>query len=319
MFQVVRKLYSTNKEKAMFYDIKRATYEALMNVVNTSKPYVGTTNAYPLGAREYSDRHFRLQGDGTIVCYYSNRKQVDGVIEGTLQDRTWHKQFATIYPDNTIEFDRPTTHMGENMILRRMLGGNVYHEKARGGTMFTYRTANDQMIMHPVFNGLVIDLSTQQSTKPYVINTKRLNQKKAKEYLAQYSNMKEVAKVMIDPMSDEGIRETLIDLNKEFKEKMWMKPTLVVDLLDQRRIVDAAIMLASLENINYINWDHSNMVLGRSFKVNLFEKIHTKLNDIILQGTDIPFILEPHEGGKYFPTSKWGYTIVQDNEVKTRY
>jgi len=303
----------------MFYDIRRTSYASLMDVVNTNKPYAGTTNAYPLGAREYSERHFRLQGDGTLVCYYANRKQVDAVIEGTVKERTWYEKFATIYADNTIEFDRPTTHMGENMILRRMLGGNFYHEKARGGTVYSYQLNNEEMIMHPVFNGLLLDLSTRQSTKPYVINARRLNQKLAKEYLAQYGDLKSLAKVMIDPMSDEGIKETLIDLNKEFKDEMWRKPSLVVDLLDQRRIVDAAIMFATQQNINYINWDHSNMVLGRSFKVTLFEKIHTKLNDVILQGTDIPFILEPHEGGKYFPTSKWGYTIVQDNEVKTRY
>jgi hypothetical protein len=142
----------------------------------------------------------------------------------------------------------------------------------------------------------------------------------AKEYLAQYGNFKQIAKVMIDPMSDEGIKETLTDLKAEFKDNMWIMPkTLVVKLLDQRRIVDAAVMFASVENVSYINWEHTNKVLGSKFKNILFDKINKKFNDVLLHGTDIPFILEPHEGGKYFSSSKWGYVIVQNNEVKQRY
>jgi hypothetical protein len=304
----------------MFYDIKRVNYAQLIDSVSKTKPYAGTTNVYPLGAREYSDRHMRLQEDGSFVCFYSNRKQVDEISKGQKEEKSWHKKFATIYPDNTIEFERPTNHMGENMILRRMLGGNVCHEQARGGMVFKFHQSADKVVMHPIFNGLRVNLSTQESTVPYILNIKKLNQKKAKEYLAQYGNFRNIAKVMIDPMSDEGIRETLMDLKEEFKDSIYIMPkTLVVKLLDQRRVVDAAVMFASVENINYINWSHSNMSLGKIFKDNLFDKINNKFNEVVLQGTDIPFILEPHEGGKYFPTSKWGYTIVQNNEVKTRY
>jgi len=305
----------------MFYDIKRVNYAQLADRVAKTKPYAGTTNVYPIGAREYSDRHMRLQEDGSFVCFYSNRKQVDEISKGERPEKVWHQKFATIYPDNTIEFERPTNHMGENMILRRMLGGNVSHEKARGGTIFRFNQDNDKIIMHPIFNGLRVNLNTQESTEPYILNVKKLNQKMAKEYLAQYGNFKQIAKVMIDPMSDEGIRETLMDLKAEFKDDMWIMPkTLVVKLLDQRRIVDAAVMFASVENIHYINWEQtSNMTLGGKFKNVLFDKINKKFNDVLLHGTDIPFILEPHEGGKYFPTSKWGYVIVQNNEVKQRY
>ena len=308
----------------MFYDIKRINYAQLADKISKTKPYAGTTNVYPLGAREYSDRHMRMQEDGSFVCYYSNRKQVDEVSKGQKQEKVWQKKFATIYPDNTIEFERPTNHMGENMILRRILGGDVYHEKARGGTIFKFHQHSEsgvgKVVMHPIFNGLRLNLSTQESTAPYILNVKKLDQKKAKEYLSQYGNFKQLAKVMIDPMSDEGIKETLMDLKAEFKDDMWIMPkTLVVKLLNQRRIVDAAVMFASVENVSYINWEHTNKTLGGVFKNILFDKINRKFNDVLLQGTDVPFILEPHEGGKYFPSSKWGYVIVQNNEVKTRY
>lgn len=300
----------------MFHDIKRVSYHRLLEITKNQKPYAKSSNAYPLGAREYSDRHFRVNDDGTFDCYYSNRIIGDDIQRGVKQARYWDAKFATIYPDNSMSFNKTTNAQSENLILQNMLCKWVHHDKSRGGTVI----GNAPDGMHAVFDGLRINLETYESVEPYIVNVRKLNQKLAKEYLAQYGDFKQIAKVMIDPMSDQGIRETIIDLRAEFKEQMDIIPrTLVVKLLDQKRIVDAAIMFASVENLSYINWNsQSGFPLGGRFKNSLFNKIDKKFNQIILQETDIPFILKPYEGGKPFPRSTWGYVIVQNNEVKTR-
>jgi hypothetical protein len=198
-----------------------------------------------------------------------------------------------------------------------MLSNAVYHEVARGGTIIRdINSRRDQSLhMHPMFKGLRLDLESLMSVERYEVNVRKLDKKISKEYLAPYQDFKKIVGVLIDPMSDEGIHDVLADLRKEFNKDL-NNDIHFKNLIDDRRYVDAGVWLAYRQNLNYLGW--SSSTLGSRFKQLLRESIIAKTDKYLLSSTDIPFILEPIEGGKYFPTSKWGYRIVQNNQVKQR-
>ena len=53
-----------------FYDVSRMEYKDYKKVAETYKPYRGT-NAYPVGSRRYSARHFVMRDDGVVEVYYT--------------------------------------------------------------------------------------------------------------------------------------------------------------------------------------------------------------------------------------------------------
>jgi hypothetical protein len=44
-----------------FYDVSKMEYKDYEKRVKDYKPYRGTTNAYPVGSRRYSARHFVMR------------------------------------------------------------------------------------------------------------------------------------------------------------------------------------------------------------------------------------------------------------------
>ena len=64
----------------IFNDVKQVwagglTYDKMVERTKTIKPYRGgLSNAYPMGWREYSPRHFRANKDGSFSIYYKNRE-----------------------------------------------------------------------------------------------------------------------------------------------------------------------------------------------------------------------------------------------------
>ena len=302
----------------MFYDIRKVNYAKLLHKTQTEKPYAGSSNAWPIGSRDYSARHFRMREDKSFDCFYTNRTGLDEIEKGNKKIHQWgDNKFCTIHPDNTMSFENNTSHQSHNLILRSMLSDMVYHEKARGGTIIRDAKAHREqpLYMHPMFKGLKIDLESHMSVESYVVNVRKLDKKMSKEYLAPYQDFKKIAIVLVDPMSDEGIHEVLADLRKEFNKNL-NEYINFKNLIDDRRYVDAGVWLGYRLNLNYLGW--SSSALGDRFKQLLREAISTKTDKYLLSSTDIPFILEPLEGGKYFPTSKWGYCIVQNNQVKQR-
>ena len=88
------------------------SYDDFMKVTRMEAPYRGTTNAYPLGNRKYSQRHFRVMDNGVINIFYANRMNVDAWMEGkqdTLKKEYQRTQdygeriLATVFPDNSIQ------------------------------------------------------------------------------------------------------------------------------------------------------------------------------------------------------------------------
>jgi hypothetical protein len=289
----------------MFYDIPKMNYANM--VERAKKPYRGS-NATPLGYREYSARHFRpLQNEEGFALYYRHREVLDDV-----KDPDNKKAFAIVRPDNTIQFNNPTSAQSENMILRRILSAPVHHEKARGGTCIMVHQ-NERSTMHPMFRGLRIDMDTLKEHKPYELYIKTISRKVAVEYLKQYDEFKVASLTMFNSMNADGVNDLLTELrsNKKYHNDYFF------ECFEKKHYVDA-LMHFVLCKYNYWSW--ADVTLSRlvNLKAVVREALDKHFDEYALRNSDAPFKLKQVEGGKYFPTSKWGYVIVQDGKEMVR-
>ena len=297
----------------MFYDIPKLNYADM--VERAKKPYRGS-NASPLGWREYSARHFRpLKDEEGFSIHYCTRTVMDEIESNTAKHAAWYKPFAIVRPDNTIEFIKPTSAQSENMILRRMLSTPVYHEKARGGTCIRgsdYSSTNH--IMHPMFEGLRIDMNTLEASKPYELYVRKLIQKEAKAYLKQYDEFKTVALTMFNAMNVRGVSE-LID---EIKTSKKVHNDAVFSAISEKHYVDALAHFI-LRKYNYWTWADITESRLNNLRSVVKESLENDFDDFVLARSNVPFKLVQVEASKYFSVSKWGYTIVQDGKEMVRY
>jgi hypothetical protein len=123
-----------------FEDIFRArpkSFAEIEHIAATVKPYRGTTNKYPLGARKYSDRHIIFKGDHADI-HYGNYARSHML--------RWHN-------DNSIEFMESSYHQGQSQLLCALLDpAFVKADIKQGGDVITLKT--DKIETHPIFKGL---------------------------------------------------------------------------------------------------------------------------------------------------------------------
>lgn len=123
-----------------FEDIFRArprSFAEIEHIAKTVKPYRGTTNKYPLGARKYSDRYIIFNGDHADI-HYGNYARSHML--------RWHN-------DNSIEFMQSSFHQGQNQLLCALLDPFFIRADCKqGGDVIMRRT--DKVETHPIFKGL---------------------------------------------------------------------------------------------------------------------------------------------------------------------
>ena len=310
----------------MFYDVRRMNYEKLKQITKDVSPLRGS-DAYPLGQREYSDRHFRpLKDEEGFALYYGNRRAVDEIIKkGTgVTTRLSHTPFAIVRADNSIEFLRDTGLMSENLLLQNLLSSGVYHSKAHGGTIIKQAISRYsetpikefKYSMHPMFVGLRINMDTLEAMTPYEFYRRKLNRVQAKSYLEQFEETKKTGIVMLKAMTHNGINELIKDLrntlrntpHSEYSKKFY-------ESVDNKYHLDALMYFVLLEQ-NYW-WDISNERLPRFIKL-VTDALSKKFNDFVLKNSDVGLDLVKLESGELFESCKWGYKIVCNGQETKR-
>lgn len=336
---------------SVFNDIKNVwagglTYDKMVERTKTIKPYRGGLgNAYPMGWREYSRRHFRANKDGSFSIYYKNREQVDVVESGNFKEG-WDKEsmtkwvdrahLATVYPDNTVEI-RQSLGQGDSTYMTEAFGYWFQMCSARGGTIAWNRKGH----MHPIFKGMRLYLDPAkkvlgETATPYTVFQRRVNRKLANEALAKYDHFLNVAPVMVRAMDKNGIMETIKDLvdEKTFdRENHQSSMANFEGLVASHRLVDAAILFMLANNIHHISYSafhetrpHLGGYWGNTHsserEVDLFNfHLNQALRDIFK-----PSVIKAHnafnmkmlEVGAILPKSKWGYIIESDGKPVVR-
>ena len=315
-----------------FYDVRLASYNSLKNYVQTHAPYKNSKNAYPLGERRYSDRHFRAESDESFSLWYLDRELVDNYYGATndkhpdaIQNEAYYSKnmLGKVHPDNSFEFTSMRTSVGSNMILSEALGAHVHNDQSRGGCAYTRNG-----FWHPVFKGLRVDISSGKAVTPYTVFHPIVKRKEAREVMHKYAEFIVVFKTMIAQMTDRGISEVYEDLfnNRFGGDRDKFRASCMSDVLDfinQRDYMSAGCLFVSLR-LNSISWrveytfakDHPQIlgndgVMGfpHKFRENATGIVETRLREHILPLHEDVFTYKQLEQGEKVPASIWGSRI----------
>ena len=295
-----------------YNDVMRVSYARLKREMETDKPFKNT-NAYPLGERRYSRRHFRMREDGAFTLH-------DWHLVSAEKDKHDKKHMhyytlAVVHPDNSFEYTA-IDNLGSIQFLCALAGG-VTHSKVHGGHMHFYKK------WHPLFMGLRINLDTHEAVTPYVLKTRVLNKKLGKEYLRQFEVGKQVGRHMLNAMDANGRVEVCADVVKEYGVDTLCNEH-VTKLMVEGKYADAIACSLMLDNNwHYIRaasmyketgdnqWPfHIARIFGDEFIREVDTQFKGKLDDSILRGsTEVFKYSEPRKMGDIFPSSKWGYSL----------
>jgi len=324
-----------------FNDIRRISYDRLTQRVATEAPYKGSGNAYPLGERRYSDRHFRKESDGTFSVWYADRELVDNKF-GRSNDKStiWananrgyyeRRLLGRVHPDNTYEFVNHSW-PGENMMLSQALCAYLHHDQSKGGTVYEKKLFNKQVV-HPVFKGLRINCDTGEAVTPYSAFLPKVNRKAANEVMSKYKEFITVFQTMINTMDDRGIWEVYEDLYKieaENDKEVWrnMDVTTVKRLIDEKKYVDAGCLFAMFTRATHMRWRvercaggdnyQLNQPLGYEWRTSAMKAIDTDFRKMILKQHPDVFSHHELEQGAPLPSSQWGVEVRAEGHVVKR-
>ena len=307
----------------MFHDIQKVSYSSMQRVIARS-PYKNS-NAYPLGDRKYSNRHFRVnREDGSMTIYYYSRQAADDasagkdtVTEGMM--KRWKScAIATVHSDNSIEFHNINDN-GQTGMLSNMLSAAVTHSSKHQGVIIDGANyyANTNSYIHPGFEGLRISLNDGKALTPYRVFQRRVNRKKADQEMSLYTDFINVYKPMINAMTSEGVVEVVRDISKKHDGVHRLSNESFVQLVKENKFVDAAMYFALINNIHGARWLHfHNPKQYESFLKTLHTALPCKLRETVLMGCDHVFEEKELKAGEEFPSATWGHRIVMEDGSK---
>jgi hypothetical protein len=308
----------------MFHDIQKVSYSSMQRVIARS-PYKNS-NAYPLGDRKYSNRHFRVnREDGSMTIYYYSRQAADDasagkdtVTEGMMK-RWKSSAIATVHSDNSIEFHNINDN-GQTGMLSNMLSAAVTHSSKHQGVIIDGANyyANTNSYIHPGFEGLRISLNDGKALTPYRVFQRRVNRKKADQEMSLYTDFINVYKPMINAMTREGVVEVIRDMSKKYGGVHRLSNESFVQLIKENKFVDAAVYFALIHNIRGVRWLHyqASPKQYELFLKTLHNSLPCKLRETVLMGCDHVFEEKELKAGEEFPSATWGHRIVMEDGSK---
>ena len=307
----------------MFHDIQKVSYSNMQRVIARG-PYKNS-NAYPLGDRKYSSRHFRVnREDGSMTIYYHGRQEADDasagrdtVTEGMMKQ--WKScAIATVHSDNSIEFHNINNN-GQTMMLSNMLFARVNHSSKHQGVIIDGANyTNRNSYIHPGFKGLRISLNDGKALTPYRVFQRRVNRKKADQEMNLYTDFLNVYKPMINAMTREGVVEVIIDMSKKYGGVHRLDNESFVQLVKENKFVDAAVYFALIHNISGARWLHlqGSPKQYESFLKTLHTSLLYTLRETVLMGCDHVFEEKELKAEEEFPSATWGHRIVMADGSK---
>lgn len=320
-----------------FYDVRRISYDRLAQYAKTHIPYKGSGNAYPLGERRYSDRHFRCEDDGTFTIWYADREVVDNKfgrtndkadVYGKDQDEFYaRRRIGRVHPDNSFEF-MASTAQGENMMLSKALNGCLQHDVSRGGTVF-----KRGKFYHPVFNGLRINCETGEAVTPYTVFLPTLKRKEANNVMSGYQEFIRVFQTMINSMDDLGIWGVFEDLYKieaQGDKELWrnLDMPVVKRFIEEKKYVDAGCLFAMLSRGGHIRWrvewyiqngsQPNSLNLGFGWRNTALNSIARDFRREVLKQHPEVFTLVELKQDDPLPSSQWGVQVKVNGQPVNR-
>jgi hypothetical protein len=285
-----------------FSDVPRMNYESFMRVVEKVKPYRGT-EAYPVGERRYSHRHFTVT-DGKIEIWHANLSCAKQFRDG-LGTKDWcaDRHIVSIRPDNTVEFHN-VNGIGDCMYLSQLLGGTLCSEVKHGGIVW-HKNLGGDIKTHPVFKGLRVSLNDHSvhSDSQYKMIYRRVIPKEKKRVMGKLEEQLTIGFTMLDAMRGDDIKsiwkETLETAKTPEAREAFIREASV-----NNHCLDVVLgMTLGLRSTYWVVYTDHEVEMKRRIRKNVEKNKRMYLS---AQPDAFKYIeREPFD----FPSASWGITI----------
>jgi hypothetical protein len=338
--------------------LQHITYKILLEQSRKEKPYRGTHNRFPVGARTQSNKYFLTEekdGESIARVVYGERRQytsiskelhdhlrgninVNVITRGSPQEPTYYRidtvpnEMGIVREDNTFEFTAHHLNQGENNILTKWSYGYFNTSARHGGVVHS-----GLKVFHPVWQGARFSMDNNgKSYKPYQVFGLAVKRKAAKDHFKLYEKFFTVAKTMALAMEWEVFRRTAIEVIDEHITDFnwnnlhgWFDPKRQADFLAAGKLLqdtsplDAYILYLCGYNYNVLNRIHTNKNFSgweADFSMaSLYLGFHRRVTQDIYRATPELFKEVEYEGSKGFPANNWGIKVIVDGQQVKQY
>jgi len=193
----------------MYNDIYFFSHSNLSRIVKQVKPIRGT-NAYPLGRRKYSARHFVPREDGAFELWFINLTYKQHKETNVRTGEEGPRSLAVIHPDNTMEIAHRGMYYSDYLMLEAGLKGCLLrHDIHKGGLILNKHGGHtEKPIIRPVFGGLRFNLETFKIPEghKFTVTKRTINRARAKAVREELKPSANIARMMISQLDERSLK-----------------------------------------------------------------------------------------------------------------
>lgn len=320
-------------------------YKRLEKIMNTEKPFRGTTNRFPLGSRKHNLKNFYVREENGVKVFdvtcgtrWTSTKitkeeydaaraakksnvheytHADGTFEHIRYDHPIHI-LGTSYPEY-FQFNAKGNYpygQGERKFLSDNTQGWFMNDSRRGGMVWTFGRGEFYRVI-PIFKNMrVATEGDMRSLDEYSVIGRKVDRKIGKEVLAGYEHFYGVSETMCKAMDRESFLRTAKEVLDEHKED---NDFAVAETLRDQAPLDAMILYATALGVGRIQDQilHPNWHQVEPYEI--FENLKRTLNTRIYKEHPEVFKLTRYGMGEKYPPSIWGYEIEVNGEIVEQY
>lgn len=270
----------------------RFEYKVLDQITQTTNPYRGTKNRYPIDNRKHSHKYFisdYLDGEKVFRIFYGKTYQAVYLPSNEIVAQAkargeyvyqpengtmpfYHEmrpnEVGIVRPDNTFEFTINRLHQGTCMFINDFMDGWVYRSSRHGGFVYNASIKNcTEQVFHPVFKGLRFGLGENKDVhevSKYQLFGRSVNRKESKQLMSKYVDMFKVSEIMAKTMRPEDFVMTAVEvMNEAYKIDLANMPNSYHHVDDEE---EDGVMTVAEEQVSSKPLD-SLLLFGRHLNV----------------------------------------------------
>jgi len=321
-------------------------YARLKTIMETEKPFRGTTNRFPLGSRKHNLKNFYVREENGVKVFdvtcgtrwnsiaitkeeydAAKAKGEKNVHEYTHTTPHEYMRFehpihvlGTSRPDGFFEFNAEGYYaygQGEKKFLSDYTGGWFANDSRRGGMTWTKRDHHGNLKIMPIFKGLKVSTDGRMSPEfEYVVIGRKVDRKMGKEVLAGYETFYKVSETMCKAMDRDAFLRTAKEVVDEHQHGNRFE---AAEALRDEAPLDAMILYASALDVGRIHQQIMHPHWGITQPIEVFDNLKRHLTKRIYKAHPEVFNEVRYSMGEMYPPSIWGYDIEVNGNIVQQY
>ena len=321
-------------------------YDRLKTIMETEKPYRGTTNRFPLSIRKQNLKNFYVREENGVIVFdvtcgtrwqstvitkeeydaerAMGKNNVHEYTHSTPHEYIRYEHpvhiLGTSRPDGFFEFNAEGNYaygQGEKRFLSDFCSGWFANDSRRGGMTWTTRYHTGQLRIMPIYKGMKVSTDDRMTSKDeYVVIGKKVDRKVGKEVLAGYERFYKVSETMCKAMDRDAFIRTAKEVLEEHKHA---KDFEVAEALRDEAPLDAMILYAVALDVGRIQQQITHPQWGHTEPIEVFDNLKRHLTKRVYKEHREVFKDIRYSMNEVYPPSIWGYEIEVNGEIVQQY